>query len=209
VSKETFQISDLKTKLARAGLRLVLASASPRRIELLEAVGLRVEVSPANIEEVAHPHLTPGEITLWNARAKAASISRALPEAVVIAADTLVAHEGAILGKPGSLEAAHSMLRRLSGATHEVFSGVWIQHGASGSFKGFTEVSRVAFRPLSDADIRRSTELTDPLDKAGAYAAQHDPLNIIAHIDGSRTNVIGLPMERLLLALAELLDRWG
>lgn len=198
-------VSEGFAALRRSGLPLLLASGSPRRSGLLIEAGIAPIIRPAAIEEVAPPHLTPGETTLWNARLKAREAGRADPRAITLAADTLVAHRGEILGKPPTRQAAFRMLRRLAGSTHEVFTGVWIERRAAGRCTGFIAASRVTFRELADEEIRRAHELTDPLDKAGAYAAQHDPLKIIRRIDGSRTNVIGLPMERLSAALAALL----
>lgn len=179
----------------------ILASASPRRRDLLAEAGWRFEVASAQVEEIAPAHLTVGETVLWNAKAKAEEVARRIADrhggALVIGADTLVALEGCALGKPRDLEEAFAMLSRLSGRTHEVFSGVWLARAGGGPGRGFVEISRVRFRALTPEEIRESMTRTDPLDKAGAYAAQHDPLGIIAEISGSRTNVIGLPMERL------------
>jgi len=176
---------------------LILASTSPRRRELMAEAGWKFQVTPAEVNEVAPAHLTVGEIVLWNAKMKAGDVARRIDHAVVIGADTLVALEGEALGKPRDLDDAFAMLRRLSGRTHEVYSGVWITRVPDGKTRSFVEISRVRFRELSDAEIRESMLLANPLDKAGAYAAQHDPLGIIAEITGSRTNVIGLPMEAL------------
>ncbi len=110
---------------------LILASASPRRRTLLEEHGYDFRVVPADVQEIAPPHLTPGEITLFNARTKALAIARAQPEALVLGVDTLVEFESEIFGKPSDLRAAFTMVRRMSGKTHEVHSGVWLVHGAS------------------------------------------------------------------------------
>jgi nucleoside triphosphate pyrophosphatase len=183
---------------------IVLASASPRRRELLRAHGYRVDVHPAGVEEIMPDHFTVGEATLFNAKRKASAIARHRPESVVLGADTLVALEGHTLGKPRNLAEAVEMLTRLSGRTHEVFSGVWLLRAASGQTRGFVEVSRVRFRKLTPAEIERYIEIIDPLDKAGAYAAQEDEMGIIEGIEGSRSNVIGLPMETLAEALRGL-----
>jgi len=124
------------------------------------------------------------------------------PAACVVAADTLVALEGRPMGKPASLEAARRMLASLSGRTHQVFSGVWIEHRAAGGLAAFIEVSHVRFRALAGVEIEEYLRLVQVMDKAGAYAAQEDPIGLIADIEGSRTNVIGLPMERLVPMLA-------
>ena len=181
---------------------IVLASASPRRHDLLAAAGVLFEIVVAAAEEVAPPHLTVAEATLLNAKRKAEAVCRQRPEAIVIGADTLVALDGEPLGKPRHLEEAHAMLTQLSGRTHEVFSGVWLVHAARNRTRGFVEVSRVSFRKISPAEIDRYFTVVDPLDKAGGYAAQQDPIGLIAKISGSRSNVIGLPMERLRQTLA-------
>jgi septum formation protein len=179
--------------------QVLLASASPRRRELLERAGFAVTVVPAGIEELTPDFLTAGETTLLNAKRKARHVARSNPEALVIGADTLVALEGMIFGKPRDFEDAFQMLRRLSNVTHEVFSGVWISQRNRGL--GLIEVSRVRFRELGDDEIRRYLARIDPLDKAGAYAAQDPENQCVASIEGSTTNVIGLPMEGLKEAL--------
>ena len=183
--------------------RIVLASASPRRRDLLSEAGFEFEVEPSHTQEIAHEHFTVREIVLWNAKAKAEEVSRRRPDALVIGADTLVAIDGAPLGKPRDLNDAHAMLRRLNGRAHEVFSGVWLSWGTRQQALGFVQTSRVSFRELSEKEMRDYLRRIDPLDKAGAYAAQeeNDATRIIAKIDGSRTNVIGLPMEMLKKAL--------
>jgi septum formation protein len=175
------------------GQKLILASASPRRVDLLREAGFSPEVIPAVIGEIEPPHLTPGETTLFNARAKAHAVARLHPGAVVIGADTLVSIGGRVLGKPRDADDAFAMLRTLAGRTHDVLTGVCIVHGAGEC--AFIEASHVTFRSLADVEIRRYMTLVHTLDKAGAYAAQEDPMGIIAGIAGSRTNVIGLPME--------------
>ena len=180
---------------------IVLASASPRRRDLLLEHGCRVRIKPADVEELMPSHLTVGETTLLNAKRKARAVARTERESLVLAADTLVAIDGCTLGKPGGLAEAFEMLSRLSGKTHEVFSGVWLICQASGKSCGFIEVSHVTFRSLTPREIREYMRRIGPLDKAGAYAAQQNEMNVIASIHGSRTNVVGLPMEKLAVAL--------
>jgi septum formation protein len=181
---------------------LILASASPRRRDLLAEHGFDFETVTASIEERMPAHLTVREAVLLNARLKGASVAAMRPRAWVIAADTLVAIEGRPLGKPASENEAREMLGTLAGRTHQVFSGVWLEHRASGAVAAFIEVSHVSFRDLSPAEIDDYMRRVHVLDKAGAYAAQEDPIGLIEGIEGSRTNVIGLPMERLLPMLA-------
>ena len=181
---------------------LILASASPRHRELLAEWGYRFEVVTAPVEETLPAHLTVREAVLLNARRKGSAVAALRPAACVVAADTLVALEGVAFGKPSSPGEARAMLATLAGRTHEVYSGVWIEQRASGAMAAFTELSHVRFRPLNPAEIDDYMNRVHVMDKAGAYAAQEDPIGLIEAIEGSRTNVIGLPMERLAPMLA-------
>jgi septum formation protein len=183
-------------------LRFILASGSPRRCQLLSEAGYKFEVVAAPVEEIAHGWLTIRELTIWNAARKAAPVSDMWPDAVVLAADTLVAVDGQVLGKPTDFEHAIDILQRLSGRAHEVWTAVRIVNRARGKSQSFYEVSRVHFRTLSEGAIRNYLAKINPLDKAGAYAAQGEGQDIIERIDGSYTNVVGLPMERTARALA-------
>ncbi len=181
---------------------ILLASASPRRRDLLREHGYDVRVRPSHAEEVTPGFLTVGETTLLNAKIKAAEIVRSEPDALVLAADTLVAFGGKIFGKPRDLGEAFEMLGQLNGRTHEVFSGVWLEHAAGKKQRGFIVASRVHFRKMSVAEIAEYFARVNPLDKAGAYAAQQNEMNLISSIEGSYTNVVGLPMEALGAELA-------
>ena len=175
---------------------LVLASASPRRRALLREHGFAFEVVvPRGVEEIAPVHLSPGETVLANARAKAGAVARERRDVIVLGVDTEVFFEGRVLGKPADMAAAFAMLSRLNGRTHEVYSGVWI--AGQGRERGFIEITRVHFHRRSDEELRRYLARIGPLDKAGAYAAQEDRGEMIARVEGSFSNVIGLPMERL------------
>jgi septum formation protein len=182
---------------------LILASASPRRRQLLAEHGYPFRAVPPEVPEVAPTHLTPAENVLHNARAKAEAVAVRYPFEVVLGADTLVACDGQIFGKPASMDAALTMLRRLNGRAHEVYSGVWLVRAASHRQRGFVEVTRVRFRRLAIPRLRQYLERIQPLDKAGAYAAQEDDGELIERVEGSFTNVIGLPMEKLAVALRE------
>jgi septum formation protein len=182
---------------------LVLASSSPRRAALLSEGGFKFEIASPRVGEKFDPALTLRELTLWNAIRKGMSIAQTRPDAVVLAADTLVALENQTIGKPADLSEAAQMLRRLSGRTHEVCSAVAIYQQRSGSSAVFHDVSRVRFRRLSDATIENYLTKVGPLDKAGAYAAQGSGTEIIAKIEGSFTNVVGLPMEKTVAELAK------
>jgi septum formation protein len=158
---------------------------------------------PAGVKEKFDVDLTARELTLWNARRKAEQVARLHPEAVVLAADTLVALDGQVIGKPRDLREAAQILRRLSGRIHEVCSAVFLQHLARARSTSFHEISRVRFRRLNQRKIDNYLAKVDPLDKAGAYAAQGHGAEIIAAIEGSFTNVVGLPMGKTIRALRE------
>jgi septum formation protein len=181
---------------------LILASTSPRRRELLAEAGYNFESIAPRIGERPISGLTVRELALRNAIRKALAVARAHPDAVVLAADTLVALDHRIIGKPTNLDHAFAILRTLSGQTHVVCSGVVICHLRSGQLRTFHETSCVRFKKLSDQRIRDYFSKINPLDKAGAYAAQGHGTEIIARIRGSYTNVVGLPMEKTTAALA-------
>jgi septum formation protein len=181
----------------------VLASSSPRRAALLSEGGFEFKIASPRVAEKFDAALTLHELTLWNATRKGMSIAQTRPDAVVLAADTLVALDNQIIGKPADLREATRMLRRLSGETHEVCSAVAIYQQTSGRSAIFHDVSHVRFRRLSDATIENYLSKVGPLDKAGAYAAQGSGAEIIAKIEGSFTNVVGLPMEKTVAELAK------
>ena len=182
---------------------LVLASASPRRRQLLTEYGYQFTMAPANIEEVTPSHLTPREIALWNARTKARAVAAHRPKDIVLGVDTLVAFKDRIFGKPRDLDEAFAMISELNGRSHEVFSGVCLIRAATCEERSFTEITRVHFRRLTSVQLRAYLTRIGPLDKAGAYAAQDDRGEIIDRVEGSFTNVIGLPMGMLAEALSE------
>jgi septum formation protein len=181
--------------------KFVLASGSPRRQQLLTEAGLQFEVVPPNVAEIAGRSFTIREMTTGNAARKAIEVARARPETVVLGADTLVALDGALIGKPANLAAAVRILQRLSGCEHTVCTSVFICSVALQAKISFQVVSQVRFRSLTEAEIRAYLAKIDPLDKAGAYAAQGHGAEIIAQIRGSYTNVVGLPMGETLGAL--------
>ncbi len=172
---------------------IILASASPRRLELLRRLGLMVTVEAADIDEEAIGGDTPAEVTARVAAAKAEAVDR--PEAVVIAADTAVVLRGERLGKPRSAEEAEAMLRRLRGRRHHVLTAVAVRAG------GHTVVdvvsTLVCMRRYSDAEIAAYVASGDPMDKAGAYAVQHAGFHPVARIRGCYQNVVGLPLCHL------------
>ncbi len=181
---------------------LVLASTSPRRRDLLTAHGYAFVAAPAPVEESADPSLSARELVLLNAGRKSAARRGWRAGAVVLGVDTLVSLDGLTLGKPRDLEEAAGMLARLSGRTHQVYTGVCLEHADTGRVVSFVEETRVTFLPLGAGEMAAYHRLIDPLDKAGAYAAQEHGEKIIAAVAGSWSNVMGLPMERLAEVLA-------
>ena len=181
---------------------LILASSSPRRRDLLSEWRFDFEAVPAEVEEVAPPGLDPAEIVLLNARLKSRAVSAQRPDAVVLGVDTLVAFDGHVLGKPCDMPEAERMLERLNGRSHQVFSGVVLRSETAGWEDSFASVSTVTFHSLDAGARRRYLDRIQPLDKAGAYAAQEESTELIAAISGLRTNVIGMPMEDLVPRLA-------
>jgi len=169
---------------------------------LLEEAGYVFEIVSPQVEEVFSRWLTIRELTLFNATRKAWSVAQTLPDAVVLGSDTLVTIDNRVLGKPADLEDAARILRLLSGRSHEVWTAVCLCHLARGISRSFCAVSRVKFRHLTNREIQNYFTKVNPLDKAGAYAAQGHGKEIIQKIDGSYSNVVGLPMERTLPALA-------
>ncbi|MBA3650669.1 MAG: septum formation protein Maf [Chthoniobacterales bacterium] len=181
--------------------RLVLASASPRRRQLLSEVGYDFEVVSPAVEELHSERLTVREATSYNALRKGLAVARAHPGRVVLAADTLVALDHQLIGKPADRADAAALLRLLSDRTHVVATGVFIAHLHRGKSITFSVLSRVVFKKLNDRMIEDYLAKIDPLDKAGGYAAQGAGGAIIARILGSRSNVIGLPLEKTESAL--------
>jgi septum formation protein len=173
-------------------LTLVLASASPRRAEILRSLGIPFAAHPVSLEENPLPGETAEAAAARLAAEKAAVAARERPESWVLAADTLVFLDGAILGKPRDDEDAAAMLRRLAGREHGVVTAVHLRRG-EGPSRGIAEVSRVRFGPLDEAEIAWYVSTGEPRDKAGAYGVQGLGARFIEEIHGSFTNVMGLP----------------
>jgi septum formation protein len=171
---------------------LFLASASPRRAEILRSLGIPFEVRPVDIDEAPLPGETAEAAATRLAADKAAVAARQAPGAWVLAADTLVFLDGAILGKPRDDSEAAAMLRRLAGREHGVVTAVHLRRG-EGPSKGIAEVSRVRFAPMEEAEIAWYVSTGEPRDKAGAYGVQGLGARFIEEIHGSFTNVMGLP----------------
>lgn len=186
-------------------MKIILASGSPRRRELMEMLCAEdLEIIPAKGEEKAHPELPPDELVMELSRCKAAEVAAvqsADDDAVVIGADTVVVLDGAVLGKPKDADDARRMLRALSGRSHTVFTGVTVIRGAR--TLRCAERTEVYFRPLSDGEIDRYIATGEPMDKAGAYGAQGYASLFVERLEGDFFNVMGLP----LCALGKLLKQ--
>lgn len=183
---------------------MILASQSPRRIELMREAGYDITVMPADIDETPLADETPLQLVERLATAKAQTVATMLvlpgvtcdPAETIVAADTIVAIDGQKLGKPRDEQDACAMLRRLSGRTHQVATGVCIVHGDV--CKSFTEVTDVTFYELSDAEIKVYVETREPLDKAGSYGIQGvGGRMLVRGISGDFYNVVGLPIARV------------
>ena len=177
-------------------MQLILASGSPRRLALLEELGLRPAVRPADIDETPKPNEAAAAYVERLAIEKGAAVpGQVNPEDVVISADTIVVLDGELLGKPTNDADAAAMLRRLSGRTHEVMTGVAVRHDER--VDSFVETTVVHFGELTDYDIDWYVGTGEPADKAGAYGMQGRGGAFVSSIEGSYDNVIGLPRHRL------------
>jgi len=175
--------------------KLILASASPRRRELLASLGLPFDVMTADVVEHEAPDSDPREMVRHNAALKAEWVAARCPDALVLGADTTVFVDGQVLNKPRDLAEARAMLLRLSGRTHTVFTGLAVRRGRDGLAADAGVASEVTFKALDQSLIDRYFSLVNPLDKAGAYAIQEGTDLIIQGWKGSFTNVVGLPVE--------------
>lgn len=184
--------------MTRAPPVLTLASRSPRRRELLEQLGLTLELKPADADEAPLPAEPPGDYVRRLAREKA----RAVAGETVLAADTTVVVDGIILGKPSDAEDARRMLRALSGRTHEVMTGVCVARAGREAVLAVT--TEVRFAPLGEELIAWYVATGEPLDKAGAYAVQGAGGVFVEEIRGSVSNVVGLPLAETVTLLARL-----
>ncbi len=191
----------------RAG-NLILASASPRRRELLSEAGIPFEIIPAQVDETPVEGETPLEYASRVAREKATVISLLHPDKWVLGADTVVIVDNMILGKPYTQEEAIGMLRLLSGRQHEVLTAVALVCSTLDSptmeVAEFHVASQVIFRDLNEKEIQDYVETNEPMDKAGAYAIQGGAAGFVERYVGSWSNIVGLPMEELLVHLRTL-----
>ncbi|HBQ64158.1 MAG TPA: septum formation protein Maf [Clostridiales bacterium] len=193
-----------------SGFKFILASASPRRARILEQLGMKFEVIAAEVDEVLPPGVPPGEAVMQLAMAKAGDVGKRIGSgfpAVIIGADTVVAHGGRIMGKPASRQEALDMLTRLQGSWHQVFTGVGIVgYTPEGSrFEGSChEMTRVRMAHLREEQIRAYIRTGEPMDKAGAYGIQERGAMLVERIEGCFFNVMGLPVYRFARLMADL-----
>jgi septum formation protein len=183
---------------------IVLASASPRRSELLRSAGILFSVQPADIDEAPLAGEIAQDYAERLAREKALAVSQRRPLDYVLGADTIVVVDGAILGKPRDADDAVRMLRLLAGRSHEVITGVCVVSPGAGESKTASETTRVNMCELSDDEIREYVATGEPMDKAGAYAIQGMASRWIPRIEGDYSNVVGLPLALVYGMLREL-----
>ena len=188
-----------------AAIKLILASASPRRAEILRNAGFTFTVMSSAVDETPIPGESAQDLVQRLADAKAELVAaRAVGPAIVIAADTAVVIAGEILGKPRTADDAHQMLSRLSGHTHSVLTGVTVIRLPDAERRTFIETTHVHFATLSPEELTRYLSAEEPFDKAGSYAIQGRAGRYIPRIEGCYYNVVGLPLARLCHSLSEL-----
>ena len=180
---------------------LILASGSPRRKDLLEEAGYSFRVVPPEIEEIEDGTIPIRVLTAKNASLKAEAVAAKFPDAVILAADTLVLLGERVLSKPADREEAREMLASLNGKSHQVFTAVSLVQRAKDKSRSLTVATDVHFKTLTEIERDAYHERIDPMDKAGAYAAQEHGRMIIDRLEGSMSNVIGLPMDEVAEAL--------
>jgi len=176
---------------------LILASASPRRAELLRQLGLDFQAVPSDAAEMFDEQLSPWELCQLNAHRKARVVAKKHPDALVLGADTLVFLDDEVMGKPADLADAKRMLTRLQGRTHQVVTGISLIHLRAHRERTFAVGTDVTFCPLTAGQIGDYLARVNPLDKAGAYAIQEHGDLIVSEISGSFSNVVGLPIEKV------------
>jgi septum formation protein len=188
----------------RATRRIILASHSPRRKELLSALGIAFEVNGADLDESAQPNEAAEEHVMRLAAQKAWAVSSKNPDAVVLGADTVVVADGAVLGKPADRKDAVRMLTMLSGRTHEVLTGIAVIMPADENAYAQVVRTAVVMRALDPREIAAYAATDEPMDKAGAYAVQGTASAFVTRIEGSYTNVVGLPTAEVVGLLTTL-----
>ena len=193
---------NISAKNIQLPAKIILAAASPRRKELLSKIARSCEILPSNAPEIEPPECHWSETALLNAVVKAQAVAALHPEALVIGADTVIEFDGRILGKPRDLEDAKAMLQTLSGATHEVATGVCLASVKGEILCRFIERTKVEFKKLDKQTIEEYLSKVHVLDKAGAYAIQDHGDLIVEGIEGDLDNVVGLPATRLAEAIS-------
>ena len=181
---------------------IVLASASPRRKDILTTAGVEFKTAVSQAEERLDPALPPGEAAARAARVKAEDVAKNYPNDCVVGADTIVVLDGEILGKPKDKADAAVMLKKLSGREHTVFTGVCVLKDGAASC--FSEATKVEFYPLTDEEIEEYVESGEPMDKAGAYGIQGIGCALVRGITGDFFNIMGFPIARVLRAIKNL-----
>ena len=197
------QLSVSSSRMSEHPDKLILASASPRRSELLERIGLGFKICPADVDEDNHPADGPSGMVAKNAALKAAALSPQHPDSLVLGSDTTVALGDEVLNKPVDLAEARAMLHRLSGCSHKVYTAVALYWKSGGLTDVFVQSSEVRVKAFDDDVIDRYFDEVNPLDKAGAYGIQQAREMIIESVEGSVENVMGLPVQALEQRLAE------
>ena len=184
-------------------MKIVLASKSPRRKEILEVMGVDFEIDVADVDESVSDELSPVEAVCEISKRKAKKIAeRHADDEIVISADTVVVIDGRIIGKPRDKQDAFNILKSLSGRTHEVYTGFTVC--GKGVSKTDFEVTKVHFKNLCDEDIKRYIETGEPMDKAGAYGIQQKGNLFVEYIHGDYYNVVGFPISKICVTIKEL-----
>ena len=191
--------------MTQANGKIILASASPRRVELLSSAGIEFEVAPGDVDESLTPGETPEDHVVRLGRAKAENVAQKSAGRFYIGADTVVVCEGEIMGKPKDSADAERMLNKLSGISHEVITGFAVYDKERGGVIADAVRTRVYFKHLREEEIRAYIATGCPFDKAGAYAIQGGAAHMVQRIEGSYSNVVGLP----LCEVVETLRRMG
>ena len=175
--------------------KIILASASPRRRELLETAGVEFEICVSDADESIPEGTLPVDAAKMTAEKKALAVAESHKDAVVIGADTIVVANGRILGKPADKADAEAMLTMLSGIEHEVVTGVCLVSG--GEISSFAQISKVKFYELTAEEIKAYVATNEPMDKAGAYGIQGKGCTLVEKIDGDYFNIVGLPVAKV------------
>ncbi len=185
--------------------KIILASSSPRRKELLSKAELKFDICIKSVDETVPPGMSPAEGAEHTAAVKAMAVSFINNDAIVIGADTVVVLGDEVLGKPKDKEDAFNMLKKLSGREHKVITGVCLAY--DGKYETFHCESKVKFYPLTDEEIRRYVTSGEPLDKAGAYGIQGKGMMLVESVEGDFYNIVGLPVALVVRKIKEIENR--